>query len=121
MSMSLYYTAKRSYSLNDEEKNVVHAIVDKYCSEFPYKNKHEDFCLYNEPLDEEDTVLDGATAIPMDTKNFYDIILYWLKCLTELTESLCDCEWNVHFDDVELIWELQSGWRLPTDEEMRRN
>ena len=121
MSMSIYYTAKRNYPLNDEEKSVVHTIVDRYCSEFPFKNKHEDFCLYNEPFDEEDIVLDGATAIPMNMKIFYDVILYWLKCFTELTKSISDCEWNVHLDDVDLIWESPNGWRVPTDEEMQKN
>lgn len=121
MSMSIYYTAKRNCPLNNEEKRVVQTIVDKYCSEFPLKNKHEDFCLYSEPFDEQDTVLDGATTIPMNMKIFYDVILYWLKCLSELTEFLSDCEWNVHLDDVDLIWESPNGWRVPTDEEMRNN
>ena len=121
MSISIYYTAKRNCPLNDEEKKGVRTIVDKYCSEFPFKNKHEDFCLYSEPFDEQDTVLDGATTIPMNMDIFYDVIQYWLKCLSELTVFLSDCEWNVHLDDVNLIWESPNGWRVPTDEEMRNN
>ena len=121
MSMSIYYTAKRNCPSNDDEKKGVQSIVDKYCSEFPFQNKHEDFCLYSEPFDEQDTVLDGATSITMNMKIFYDVILYWLKCLSELTQFLSDCEWNVHLDDVNLIWESPNGWRVPTDEEMRNN
>ena len=69
------------------------------------------------PLLRENTVLAGATAIPR--KKFYDVILYWLKCLTDITRVLDGCEWDVRFDDVELIWEEADGWRLPTDEEMK--
>ena len=49
-------------------------------------------------------------------KILYDVILYWLKCLSELTEFLSDCEWYVHLDDVDLIWESPNGWRVATDE-----
>ncbi len=118
MSMSIYYTAKRNCPLNDNEKRAVQEIVDKYCLEFPLKDKHENFCLYGEPFDEQDTVLDGATTIPMNMDIFYDVIQYWLKCLSELTVFLSDCEWNVHLDDVNLIWESPNGWRVPTDEEI---
>ena len=119
MGMSVYYTAKREHPLDDAEKAAVQSIVDKYCAAFPFHYKHQDFCLYAEPFDEPDTVLDGATSIPMVMKAFYEIILHWLSCLTELTGLLPDCAWSAHLDDVDLIWEKENGWRLPTDEEMK--
>ena len=118
MAMSIYYTAKRTYQMNDEEKANVRSVADKYCKEFPFDFRHEDFCLYDEPFDEENTILAGATAIPQ--KKYYDVILYWLKCLTDITRILHECEWDVRFEDVDLIWEEDDGWRLPTDEEMKQ-
>lgn len=120
MAMSIYYTAKREGGfLKNEEKSAIRSIVDRYCAEFPFKTKHEDFCLFSEPFDNQNIVLDGATAIPMNMRFFYNSILYWIKCITELTRVLSDCEWSVHLDDVDLIWETEKGWRLPTDEEMK--
>ena len=118
MAMSIYYTAKRTYKMTEEEKADISAVADRYIREFPFDFKHEDFCLYNEPFDEEDTVLAGATAIPR--KKYYEVILYWLKCLTDITRILHGCEWDVRFEDVDLIWEEENGWRLPTDEEMKK-
>ena len=67
MSMSIYYVATRGYELSKDEKNIVNSIVSKYSSNFPLKINHEDFCLYNEPFDEPNVVLNGATSIPMKT------------------------------------------------------
>lgn len=117
MAMSIYYTAIRKRTLDKEERERVQSIVDMYCAKFPFENKHEDFCLYKEPFDEPNIVLDGATRIPWIRSIFYDVIVYWLKCLTELTMLLSDCEWKARLDNVSLIWEGGTGWRLPTDEE----
>ena len=119
MAMSIYYTAKRVNPLSEAEQTAVQTIADQYCAAFPFQTKHEDFGLYHAPFDEPDTVLDGATAVPMNRKYFYEGILYWLKCLTELTRTLPDCQWCARLDDVDLIWEAENGWRLPTDEEMK--
>ena len=59
MSVSIYYEAERKHKLNDEEKAEVSAIVDRYCAKYPFEEKYEDFCLYSEPLDSEETVLQG--------------------------------------------------------------
>lgn len=119
MGMSVYYTAKRDMPLTAEEKQQIQAAADQYNAEYPFQNKHEDFCIYSEPLDEPDAVFAGATRIPMNRKLFYDIILYWLKCLTKITRLLKGCTWDARLDEVKLIWEEENGWRLPTDAEYR--
>lgn len=119
MGMSIYYTAKRGYALRPAELELVQAIADKYCAAYPFRGKHEDFCIYGEPSDELDVILRGATGIPYAAHLFYDTILYWLKCLTDITRAVSDCTWQVTLDDTALIWENDGGWRLPTDEEMQ--
>ena len=121
MGMTIYYTAKRAQAMSTAERTCVQAIADRYCAEFPFQTKHGDFCLYSEPLDTEGAVLDGAAVVPMNRKYFYEAILYWLRCLTEITRALPGCDWDVRLDDVNLIWETEGGWRLPTDEEMKKN
>lgn len=113
MSVSIYYTAKRDRPLKEEENSAVHAIADRYCKGYPFADKYEDFCLYEAPFDEADTVLQGATAIPADSEDVYDIILYWLDCLTDITRELGGCIWQANLDDVGLLWE--DSWRLPDE------
>ena len=49
-------------------------------------------------------------------KLYYAVAEYWLKCLSEITGVLSGCNWDVHFDDVDLILDAD-GWRFPTDVE----
>ena len=74
MSVSIYYEAERKHKLNDEEKAEVSAIVDRYCAKYPFEEKYEDFCLYSEPFDSEETVLQGSTALPAGSDIVYDIL-----------------------------------------------
>ena len=114
MSVSIYYTAKRNSPLNAEENAAVHTIAERYCTEYPYGDMYEDFCLYEAPFDEGDTVLQGATAVPAESNEVYEIILYWLDCLTDITCSLTDCTWQVNLDDVQIVWD-GSRWVLPDE------
>lgn len=114
MSVSIYYTAKRDHPLTDAENRAVLAIVDRYCREYPFEEKYEDFCLYKAPFGEADTVLDGSTAVPAGNDEVYEIILYWLECLTDITNSLEGCAWSANLDDVDLIWDGDS-WHLPNE------
>ena len=110
MSVSIYYEAERKHKLNDEEKAEVSAIVERYCAKYPFEEKYEDFCLYSEPFDSEETVLQGSTALPAGGDIVYDILCYWLECLTELTRYLQGCQWHVNIDDMDLTWDEDSGW-----------
>lgn len=109
MSVSIYYEARRERPMSDKEKAETGAIVDRYCNEYPFKDKYEVFCLYKGPFSE-GTVLQGSTALPADSDIVYDILCYWLECLTELTRYLRDCEWHVNLDDMVMTWNEVSGW-----------
>jgi len=119
MSMSLYYNAVRETAMNDEEREGVQTAAGRYIADYPFETRHEDFCLYSEPLDGENVILAGATKIPQRRGEFYEVILHWLKCLTEIRRALHGCEWDVRLDNVDLIWDEKEGWRLPTDDEMK--
>lgn len=111
MSVSIYYTAKRNIPLTESENTTIENIVQKYNSGYPFEEKAEDFCVYEQL--ENDVVFSGATKLPYtdDYELTFEICGYWLDCLTEITQILNNCQWNVSLDDVNLIYD--NGWKFP--------
>ena len=67
-------------------------------------------------------VFSGSTKLPdSEYELMYAVAVYWLSCLSEITLTLADCVWEVSFDDVDLIWDHNDGWRFPTDDELVNN
>lgn len=117
MAFSLYYEAKREQPLTEQEKEASKEIIEKYCSQYPFKRKVEDFSVYDVDSDE-DIIFSGSTKLPRTgPKTLFDVANYWLKCLTEITRLLTNATWAVTFDNVDLILDSNEGWRFPTDEE----
>ena len=48
MAFALYYEAKRKEPLTEQEKAISKEISEKYCSEYPFKRKVEDFGIYDD-------------------------------------------------------------------------
>lgn len=120
MAFSLYYKAKREQPLTEQEKEACKEIIEKYCSQYPFKRKVEDFSIYDVDSDE-DIIFSGSTKLPTTgPKALFDVANYWLKCLTEITDLLTNSTWAVTFDDVDMILDSNEGWRFPTDEEYNR-
>lgn len=117
MSFSLYYEAKRADKITNQEQAACQEIVEKYCLEYKFEEKVEDFGVYNFE-EETDIIFGGATKLPdSDPEFMFEVANYWLQCLTEITNILSDCQWSVSFEEVELILDKDEGWRFPTDEE----
>lgn len=117
MAYSLYYEAKREQPLTEQEKRISKEITEKYCSQYPFKRKVEDFGVYDIE-NQDDIIFSGSTKLPgTGPKVLFDVANYWLKCLTDITHLLTNSTWTVMFDDVELIFDSNEGWRFPTDEE----
>jgi hypothetical protein len=55
---------------------------------------------------EKDVIFSGATKLPpdVDQELFFDIINWWLECLSEITDMLPGAQWHVHIDDTVLEW-----------------
>jgi len=121
MSFALYYEATRKQSLAEQEKTIAKKIIEKYCSEYPFKRKVEDFCMYDENEYQDNIIFSGSTKLPGNgPKTLFEVANYWLECLTEITKLLVNAEWNVTFDDVALVLDVDEGWRFPTDEEYKK-
>ena len=120
MAFALYYEAVRKEPLTEQERNICREISEKYCSEYPFKRKVEDFGIYEDSEEQGDIIFSGSTKLPRNSPNtLFEAANYWLKCLTEITRLLTNAVWNVTFDDVDLIFDLDEGWRFPTDEEYK--
>lgn len=120
MAYAIYYEAARKEPLTERERTVSREIAERYCSEYPFKRKVEDFGIYETSEDQDDIIFSGSTKLPGNSpKTLFDAANYWLKCLTEITHLLTNAAWNVTFDDVDLIFDLEEGWRFPTDEEYK--
>lgn len=121
MAFALYYTAKREQPLTEQERAMSKKISGKYCSEYPFKRKVEDFGIYENSKEQDDIIFSGSTKLPGNgPKILYEVANYWLKCLTDITYLLTNAAWEVTFDDVDLIYDIDEGWRFPTDEEYNR-
>lgn len=121
MAFALYYTAKREQPLTEQERAMSKEISEKYCAEYPFKRKVEDFGIYEEPKEQVGIIFSGSTKLPGNgPKILYEVANYWLKCLTDITHLLTNAVWEVTFDDVDLIYDIDEGWRFPTDEEYNR-
>lgn len=121
MAFSLYYEATRKEPLTKQEKTIIKEILEKYCSEYPFKRKVEDFDIYDDSEYKGDIIFSGATKLPGNVPEIlFEVANYWLKCLTEVTQLLSKATWNITFDDVDLIFDSNVGWRFPTDEEYKK-
>lgn len=121
MAFALYYEAKRQEPLTEQEKTISNEISERYCSEYPFKRKVEDFGIYDDLKNQDDIIFSGSTKLPGNgPKTLFEVANYWLKCLTEITHLLTNATWNVTYDDVDLIFDLSEGWRFPTDEEYEK-
>lgn len=105
MSVSLYYTARRSQPITPQEQYTCHKIAKRYDAEYPFGELYEGFCIYDAEEAEEDIILEGATKIPPDDEmSAVEIIDWWLECLQEITGVLSGAQWDVNIDDMELEW-----------------
>ena len=118
MAYAIYYEATRTEPLTEQERTICKDISEKYCAEYPFKRKVEDFGIYEDSKKQDGIIFSGSTKLPGNSpQTLFDVANYWLKCLTEITHLLTNSTWNVTFDDVDLIFDEDEGWRFPTDEE----
>ncbi len=93
-------------------------ISKKYCFEYPFNRKVEDFGIFEDLECKDSIILSGSTKLPgEELGTLFEVANYWLRCLTEITKILTNATWDASFDDVDLIYDIEEGWRFPTDEE----
>src|SRR4051812_14100795 len=112
MSVSIYYTARRSTPLTSAERTTVSQIVQRYdigdrLQEY-FKTGQglnwESFSVYDPPT-EPDLIFEGATKLPDNTEMaLWEGVQHWSAALSEIRRVLHDAAWHVHVDDHDLVW-----------------
>lgn len=111
MGVSLYYEAERDEPLTEQENAKIEGIVKKYSKSFKFKNIGEDFCVYDYDISEPAKIFCGATKLPMteEPEDIFDACLHWAQCLTEIRKTVLNAVWEVSLDDIELLWDEETG------------
>jgi hypothetical protein len=114
LGISIYYTARRSSGLSDQEQSCIDEIVSRYS----IKDRidaygttggewlGEDFCLYDLPLDSADVILEGATGLPDGSEDALRAAVQHLcRALSEIRRALPNAQWRVQIDDHDIRWD----------------
>ena len=59
MAFAIYYEATRKEPLTEQERTISKEISKKYCSEYPFKQKVEDFGIYENSKEQDDIIFSG--------------------------------------------------------------
>jgi hypothetical protein len=114
MSISIYYTARRSRPLSTEERAAVDQLTAKYAIEDQLEEflrtgegyNWESFCIYDaaDPT-EPGVVFEGATKLPDNSEDaFLNGLQHWCNLLSEIRRAVPDAAWEVNVDDHDIPW-----------------
>lgn len=106
--------------MTSKEDARIEEISQKYMEEYKGTEFEGPGCIKGE---EGEPIFAGDIRIPFYSPELEDeleeFLDYWLQWLTEITHVLVGAEWEVSVEDVPLLWDNESGWRLMTDEEYK--
>ncbi|MER5711370.1 hypothetical protein [Streptomyces sp. NPDC002122] len=112
MSVSLYYSARRTTPLTEAESASVARVVAAHTASFPYDDE-ESLDLYDPDASEPEEIIAGSTKMPFDPGHLMPVIAHVLDSVTELRRAVPDAEWRVHMDDLDVPWDETEGYALP--------
>lgn len=121
MSMGFYYTARRNVPISQEEDSKITEITNKYCEKYTLSKGYEGPGRFS---CDNGNIYEGMIRIPLERipqdipmEKMESFFIYWLKWLTDITRVLHNAEWEAAFEDVPLVWEEKTGWRMMSNQE----
>lgn len=116
MSISIYYTAKRSNKLSNQEQETISCLISRYSKEFNQMTSQvcpevgyngELFCVYDSKASTEpDVIFEGVTKLPDHSpEELWEAVKHWSALLSQIRPIIPDAEWYVHLDDYGLVWD----------------
>ncbi|MGW6394692.1 hypothetical protein ACWFR1_30235 [Streptomyces sp. NPDC055103] len=112
MSVSLYYSARRTTPMTDAESASVARVVAAHMASFPYEDE-ESLYLYDTAPPECEELVAGSTKMPHKPGRLLPVIAHVLDSVTALRRTLPGAEWRVHLDDLDVPWDEAEGYSLP--------
>lgn len=117
MSVSIYYSAERGYSLTNQEKELIKETIGKYI--IGDRNKvdwrGENLNLYDYKGLETPIVLEGSVEIGNYTEDYereIEEVVRWCYCLTDIRRNIEDLTWKVIFGDELLSYDEEIGFHM---------
>ena len=101
MSANLYYSADRDEPLSAAERAAIEGILPA----FP------DLVLEEEP--EPPRIVDGATELPDEPRDYLPVVDAVLAGVTELRAAVPNAEWEVTVEDQAIEWNDLDGYSTP--------
>ncbi|MBE5982319.1 MAG: hypothetical protein E7248_03315 [Paenibacillaceae bacterium] len=125
---SIYYQANRNYPLTQSEQEQIVQILKECEENYPFPGRGETLCQYSYDLAEPTCIFSGAAKLPFPCDDDNDMndkivemqteaLFFLIDWLTSLRRVIPDAIWEASLEDVEFIWEEESGYRLMTNEE----
>jgi hypothetical protein len=112
MSVSLYYSARRTTPLTEAESASVARVVAAHMASFPYDDE-ESLYVYDGHAAGPEEIVAGSTKMPLDPGRLMPVIAHVLDSVTDLRRAVPDAEWHVHMDDLDVPWDEAEGYSLP--------
>ncbi|MEL5958103.1 hypothetical protein AADR41_25655 [Streptomyces sp. CLV115] len=113
MSVSIYYSARRTTPLTTAESAAIQRIVSARAESFPYDDE-EGLYLYDPGDDGDDQIVAGSTKLPGgDPGRWLPVTAHVLDSVTELRRAVGGAQWHVHLDDADVPWDETEGYALP--------
>ncbi|MBE5980135.1 MAG: hypothetical protein E7249_13520 [Paenibacillaceae bacterium] len=125
---SIYYQANRNYTLTQSEQEKIDQILKECEENYPFPGRGETLCQCSYDLAEPTCIFSGAAKLPYPCDDGNDMndeivemqteaLFFLIEWLTSLRRVIPDAIWEASLEDVEFIWEEESGYRLMTNEE----
>ena len=113
MGMSLYYTARRSRPLSDDESAAISQIETEYNAKSEQFVSNgigdfwESFSIYDAADPSQPNVIfEGATGIPDSSEEaIWAGLQHWCEAITQIRRKVVGAEWSVHMDDHDITWD----------------
>ncbi|MGI5958317.1 MAG: hypothetical protein ACOX60_02725 [Massiliimalia sp.] len=121
MNLFIQWKANRPDPITQSEGIWVNRILERYEKECPFSDSRLELGIQAaDPFSASFEIMGGKILLPVREKpeEVFDIALYWLDCLTELRKTIPTAQWSANAFGIELIWETETGWRFPEDDEL---
>lgn len=101
MSAILYYSADRDEPLGSAERAALEGLLAG----------HPELVLEEEP--EPPRIVDGATELPDEPRDYLPVVDAVLRGVTELRSALPGAAWEVTIEDQPIEWSDLDGYTTP--------
>jgi hypothetical protein len=110
MSVSIYYSAKRSTPLTPAEAAAIADVTLRFNETSPTPGG-EGLTMLTWTKNDLCVLLENSIQLPNGEKAF-EAVPHWVRALTEIRNLIPGADWHVNLDDFEFPWIEGLGYQL---------